>query len=293
MSAPAAATGAPDPAAAHRLWRTIEPLHAVTYFAEECLDAHAAAGLRGFWMGYFAGRAAPLGAVGPGVVTAIFFGFHPDRVRRALPDAWSYAAPSDVLVERRQAAAGVLRTRVPAVEELAGRWEPALSQAVEAADGGGRPLFAANRDLEVPDDPVEALWHACTCLREQRGDGHVALLAAEGLDGCEANVLAAAVKGIPEEVIRESRGWSPEEWGAATGRLAGRGLFDPDGALTDEGVDLHRHIEHRTDELAGRPYESLGHQRVTGLLEALLPAARAVAPVIRFPNPMGLPPPPA
>jgi hypothetical protein len=145
----------------------------------------------------------------------------------------------------------------------------------------------------VPEDPVEALWHGCTCVREQRGDGHVAVLVAEGLDGCEANVLASAAKGIPDEVIRESRGWSDEEWEAARGRLAGRGLFDTDGALSDDGVDLHRHIEHRTDVLAAHAYGPLGHERTAGLLDALVPAARAVAAVIRFPNPMGLPPPPS
>jgi hypothetical protein len=285
-------SGAGDPVA-RRLWRTLEPLHAVTYFAEECQKAHADAGLRGFWMGYFAGRAAPLGTVGPGAVTATFFGFHPDRVRRALPDAWTYAPPDAVLIERRQAAAGVLRAAVPEAEGLARHWGPALADTVTAADGGGRPLFAANRDLGMPEDPVEALWQACTCLREQRGDGHVAVLVAEGLDGCEANVLAAAAKGIPDDVIRESRGWSPEEWEAARARLAERSLFGPDGALGDAGVDLHRHVEQRTDVLAGRPYEALGHGRVLGLLDAMAPAARAVAGVIRFPNPMGLPPPPS
>ena len=280
-------------AVARRLWRTIEPLHAVTYFAEECRQAHADAGLRGFWMGYFAGRAAPLGPVGPGAVTATFFGFHPDRVRRALPDAWAFATPDAVVVERREAAGRVLRGLVTDADALARRWGPVLGEVVATADGGGRALFAANRDLPVPPDPVEALWQACTCLREQRGDGHVAVLVSEGLDGCEANVLAAAVKGIPDEVIRESRGWSPEEWEAARRRLARRRLFDADGALGDDGVDLHRHIEHRTDALAGRAYESLGEQPTAALLDALGPAARAAAAVIRFPNPMGLPPPPS
>jgi hypothetical protein len=284
--------GGGDPVA-RRLWRTLEPLHAVTYFAEECRQAHADVGLRGFWMGYFAGRAAPLGAVGPGVVTATFFGFHPDRVRRALPDAWSFARPDAVLAERREAAAAAVRRLVPDADALARRWAPVLALALSAADGGGRPLFAANRDLGVPEDPVEALWHGCTCLREQRGDGHVAVLAAEGLDGCEANVLASSAKGVPDEVIRESRGWSEEEWEAARRRLGGRGLFGDDGALTDGGMDLHRHIEHRTDVLAAQAYESLGHQGTADLLDALVPAARAVAAVIRFPNPMGLPPPPS
>ena len=53
---------------ARRLWRLLEPYHAATYFAPEARQAFKDAGLRGFWMGYFAGRAAPMGAVGPGVV---------------------------------------------------------------------------------------------------------------------------------------------------------------------------------------------------------------------------------
>ena len=45
---------------ARRMWTLFEPVHAVTYFAPEALEAFKAAGLRGFWRGYFAGRAAPL-----------------------------------------------------------------------------------------------------------------------------------------------------------------------------------------------------------------------------------------
>ena len=43
------------------MWTLFEPVHAVTYFAPEARSAFEAAGLRGFWRGYFAGRAAPLG----------------------------------------------------------------------------------------------------------------------------------------------------------------------------------------------------------------------------------------
>src|SRR5436309_3384985 len=46
------------PAHARRLWRLLEPYHAVTYFAPVAHQAFKDAGLRGFWMGYFAGRAA-------------------------------------------------------------------------------------------------------------------------------------------------------------------------------------------------------------------------------------------
>jgi hypothetical protein len=35
---------------------------------------------------------------------------------------------------------------------------------------------------------VTVLWQAATVLREHRGDGHVAALVVEGLDGCQAHV---------------------------------------------------------------------------------------------------------
>ena len=54
------------------MWTLFEPVHAVTYFAPEARSAFEAAGLRGFWRGYFAGRAAPLGPASAAVITASF-----------------------------------------------------------------------------------------------------------------------------------------------------------------------------------------------------------------------------
>jgi hypothetical protein len=88
-------------------------VHAVTYFAPECPEAMRALGLKGFWMGYFASRAAPLGAVGPGPVAAAFFNFTPTMVARALPDAWSLASPRTVIESRRAAVASALRRLRP------------------------------------------------------------------------------------------------------------------------------------------------------------------------------------
>ncbi len=69
-----------------RMWLScIEALHAVTYFSPESRQALTAVGLRGFWMGYFAARAAPLGTVGPATVWATFFNFHETQVRRPSP----------------------------------------------------------------------------------------------------------------------------------------------------------------------------------------------------------------
>ena len=82
-------------AAARRMWTLFEPVHAVTYFAPEALEAYKAAGLRGFWRGYFAGRAAPLGAAGPEVVTASFYNFAPAFVARAIPSVWDLITPQE------------------------------------------------------------------------------------------------------------------------------------------------------------------------------------------------------
>jgi hypothetical protein len=50
-------------------WTLVEPYHALTYFAPQAAAAFEDIGLRGFWRGYFAGRAAPMGPVGAGVIT--------------------------------------------------------------------------------------------------------------------------------------------------------------------------------------------------------------------------------
>ena len=74
-----------DPSVARRLWQRLELVHDVTYFSPEALGALRDAGYKGFWMGYFAGRAAPLGAVGPEVVMALFYNFAPSRRRQSAP----------------------------------------------------------------------------------------------------------------------------------------------------------------------------------------------------------------
>lgn len=283
-----------DAAFARTVWQVLEPVHAVTYFAPESREANRAVGLRGFWMGYFASRAAPLGAVAAGVVEAVFFNFHPAMVRRAVPDAWGFAAPDAVLRARAGAATAALRRVAPSAAAAAADTVPLLDRAVAAADGGGRPLFAANRDLaaQPPDDPVGALWQAATALREHRGDGHVAVLTAEGLDGCEAHVLHAACRQLPAAMLRDNRGWSEADWRAAEGRLAARGLLSADGGPTPEGRALRAHVEARTDALAVRPYRAALTTAEAGrLVDRLTPLTDEVlaAGAIPFPNPMGLP----
>lgn len=277
---------------ARTIWQNIEPLYAVTSFSPECLEAATAVGLKGFWMGYFAGRACPMGPVPPGVVEATFYNFHPARVRRAIPDAWQYADVADVLESRSEAAAVALRRHLPdgEADRVAARALPSLKAAIEQASSEARPLFAANRDVAWPDDPVAALWQAAAALREHRGDGHVALLAGAGLDGCEVHVMLAAVGGGSPELYERTRGWSREDWLAAVGRLASRGLLTEDGTATGAGRELRDGIERRTDELAVMPYAAVGDEPVESLLQTLAPAAKRIVASgeIMFPNPMGM-----
>ena len=84
-------------------------MHAVTYFAPESSAALGALGFRGFWIGYFAARSAPLGVVPTEVVSAMFYNFSFDRVAKALPAAWEFASPADALRVREESAVAALR----------------------------------------------------------------------------------------------------------------------------------------------------------------------------------------
>jgi hypothetical protein len=274
------------------MWRALEPVHAVTYFAPESRDASAALGLRGFWRGYFAQRAAPLGAAPPELVTALFFTFHPAFVARSVPEVWSAAGP-DVLVRVRRDAVDAALRRLLSDEVVAG---PAVAEAAEiaraaalAAPLAGRGMAAANAALDWPDAPHLVLWHAQTVLRESRGDGHVAALVVAGLDPVESLVLFGADLGL--DGLRERRGWSEEEWTDALARLAGRGLLDG-GSLTPEGRALRAEVEARTDALADVSWQAVGDARAERLTELAAPLVTAIVAGGAFmdDNPMGLRP---
>ena len=275
-----------------RAWQLLEAFNAVTYFSPECREGPERLGLRGFWMGYFSGRAAPMGAAPPALVEATFYNFHPAMVRRALPDAWARAAPEDVVAVRSAGAAAALRRLAPDVEEAASRLLPVLRRVIEHGSVAGRPLFAANREVTTTG-AVEGLWQAATTLREHRGDGHVAVLTGADLDGCEVHVLFSATEHVPPHVLQDARGWSTSEWAGAVDRLRSRGLLGSGGAPTPAGRRLHRDIERRTDDLALAPYRVLDEDEFGDMVALLGTVARDVhlSGEIPFPNPIGLPEP--
>jgi len=281
-----------DAALARRMWRVLEPIHAVTYFATETRQATDALGLRGGWMSYFACRSAPLGAASPELVTAVFYNFHPAMVARAIPDAWSYASPEAVLDARLSAVDTALRRMLGAAVEGDDMAEAAelARRAAELASTVGRPLAAANAALPWPEPPHLVLWSATTRLREHRGDGHVAALVTAGLDPCQAHVTIAAAGGPPKEMLLFSRKWSEQEWADAERRLADRGLLDESGAFTPAGAALRADVERRTDELAAQPWLALGRADADRLAELARPLAGRILATgaLPVPNPMGL-----
>ncbi len=274
---------------ARRLHDRAEPVHAVTYFSPESRAALDGLGYRGFWSGYFAARSAPLGPVPADVVTAAFYNFTAERVAKALPAAWDVASPAAALAARESSAAAALR-RCGVGDEEAATVADLVQRAVASADTDGRVLYGANRALPWPSDPPARLWHATTLLREHRGDGHVAVLTAEGLSGRECNVLHAAAGAVPAEMIKRARDYDDDQWALHQEALRGRGLLDGDGTLTEQGRMFKRHIEDRTDAIALSVLAGLDDSDVEALFQALTPITRKVVAAGDVPagTPMGL-----
>jgi hypothetical protein len=255
---------------ARAMWTLFEPVNAVIYFAPEARAAFEEAGLRGFWRGYFAGRAAPLGPAGAAVVTASFFNFAPAFVARAV-------AALRGLLAGREAEATV-------AADL-------LWQAIGELDFSGRVLAAANAALPVPErSDWGRLWQAATLLREHRGDGHFAALAAADVDGCEAVVLRCCMD-LRREAVQPVRGWTDEQWDDALARLADRGWVGADGQLTNAGQAAHDAVEDATDQAAARPWARLGADATAELAGVLTPLAKVCAAVVPYPSPIGVPAP--
>ncbi|MFJ2260285.1 hypothetical protein ACIOKD_18400 [Streptomyces sp. NPDC087844] len=257
--------------AGRRCHNVLNPLHSCQYFSPELGTELAAVGVTDRDAAYFAVRAAAMGAVGAGTVTATFYNFRHGLVARHVPEVWRTASPEVVLAARLRAADGTLRrllgNEVIASKEVSEAAALAL-RATEACTRTARPLYAAHADLPVPDEPHLALWHAATLLREHRGDGHLAVLLDARLDPVEALVSHTATgKGMAPKWVLSSRGWRRTDWDAACDRLRERGLLTAEDELTEDGVALRKEIEASTDRLDTAPYEHLGAAGVERLTE--------------------------
>ncbi|MGK5552302.1 MarR family winged helix-turn-helix transcriptional regulator [Actinomadura kijaniata] len=258
------------------MFELLEPIATVT-FSEGPNQAFLDLGMRDYWDGYFAGRAAPLGLAPAEVVHAVFYNFADGEVARHIPWVWGKITPQEAIAVRERSSAAALRQMIgeladsPALVRLA----DLATRAAVSAPTEGRVLYAGLRALEVPEEPVARLWHAATLLREHRGDGHNAALVAHGIGGTEAHVLLALSLGMRAEEFGRIHHLPKARLAAVVDGLRGRGLVDGNGAFTDAGRETKERIEALTDELAAPAYDTLSPEELDELITALEPITTA------------------
>jgi hypothetical protein len=240
-------------------------------FSPSTTEPYERLGLTDLSQIYFATRSAPLGTVSPEVITATFFGFHPAKIERYIPSVWENATPTEVVEAQYSVADRTLRDHLGDWIDSAPAKQAAelVRAAAQNREVAGRPLFASYAGLPWPDpaDPHLTMWHGFTLLREYRGDSHIGVLVANGIDACECHLLLyAAVAGgcechrqfarsglradvttPPNPQVLTDREWPVQDRQAALGRLRERGLLTEDATITAEGMALHTQLEHDTD----------------------------------------------
>lgn len=273
------------------LWRLLEVLHSVIYYAPERPVVYDAVGFKGGWMAYFATRSAALGEVPPAVVTACFYGFAPRMVERALPDAWRHATPADAVAARYEVFhRASTRLLGPAVDE----WADAsladdVASVVHDVAPAGSPMFAAHASLDIPVPTHLRLFWAAAALREYRGDAHIAALRAAGIGPVESHVLMVALGLVPPEQ-RTFRGWDEDEWRDGVAALVDRGWLDAQGEVTREGHRGRSAIERETDLMSMAAWTGRDDRWLSDAVNRLAPLAGQVVTGggIPFPNGIGV-----
>jgi hypothetical protein len=273
-------------------WAAGEPYTVNAFFTEEAVAAVTAAGLP-TRATYIVLRSAPMGSAHPAVVTSAFHSFPASTIDAVLPDAWNALSPQHAVAATHDSVSAAARRRHPhmigdpRVTEIADRLQAALVD----LDTSGRPLAAANRAVPPPDEPWARLWRGLNTVREHRGDTHISVLTAEGLEVVEAEVLMSAWAGsfVDTPRLRRTRSISDEAWAAASERLVARDLLDPaDAGVTAAGRTLRDHIEYTTDAGSAAIWDCIGADNtrmiwdfLRDLSEQLLGSGqmRAVTPV--------------
>ncbi|WP_344608689.1 SCO6745 family protein [Sporichthya brevicatena] len=262
-------------ATARRMFELVEPIGVIPYAFDEPNEALFALGFTDFWDTYFAGRAAPLGRVPAEVVDALFYNFAPGEVARHIPKVWDTTTPEAAFAARQQGCVATMRRILgdhvdsPAFV----RAGDLLTKAAVSAPYEGRPMYAALRALPVPADAASRLFHAATLLREYRGDGHIAVLMSEGINGLEAHILVALDQGMPPERFGRTHHLPAAHLAAGVDGLRRRGIVGADGLLTESGRAVKQRIEDLTDDLAAPPYDALAPAEIDELVTALEPLA--------------------
>ena len=262
---------------ARRFFDRFEPVHAVTYFAPEARAALDGLGYRGFWMGYFAARSAPLGMVPREVVTAIFYNFAPERVAKALPAAWQIAGPDAALRARQESAVAALRRyglgldRKLSVSQRNWREGRRDSRRWTAVRFSPRTWRCRGRTIRWPrcgtrrrccaSSAATGTWRCWPPPASQAGNPTCYTPRRAGFRASTSRAPAITTR---RRGVTTSSAWPSE------------GCCNDDGSLTTAGRELKDHIERSTDTLALSALDALGDDEVETLFRALTPITRAV-----------------
>jgi hypothetical protein len=274
---------------ARRLGSVLEPVVGQVYFSPECHQRYVALGFdpspgdaNGVALpdgpAYFASRGSLLGQV-PGEVIAAAFGvFSAAVVVPAVRLAWTRTDAATIRVARAEGALGQLRRLLGDRPAGAERALELLQRAAAALPINGRHLAAGIAALEVPVDPLAAVWHVGDFLREYRGDCHNAAWVSAGLTATGIGLVTELSWGMPARSYSRTRGWTSEEFDRAEHQLRDLGYLDGTGAethLSQQGRHAREQIEVVTDEQMVPALDALGGD-VEELFAILAPWGEAV-----------------
>ena len=287
------------PTPARLLAAAIEPVAGQAQFAAECHRNYEALGFGPSpasvgatrlpdRSAYFTARGSVLGQV-PGTVVAAAFGvFNPAVVVPLVEEGWTRTDAGTIWAARQAGAVAQLRRLADPDPQAALAVADVLLEAAAVLPLAGRALFAGQRALDVPDEPVARLWRATDLLREYRGDSHILAWAAEGLDAVEAGLIGDLYWGLAPRAHTGGRGWTAEQLAAGEQRLRERGLLLGDDTLTVAGTALREAIEARTDALIEPALAVIGPRldEVVGTLgpwgDAVVAGGGYLSPAVRF-----------
>lgn len=295
-AAPVGADG--DRSAARLLAGAIEPVAGQVHFSPECHAEYVALGFEpspgrvGLTempdrTAYFTSRGSALGQVPGEVVAAAFAVFNPAQVVAAVARGWALTDAATIRAARQRGAVAQLRRILGDEPPGAARAAELAVRALEPLRAEGRPLFAGQRSVPLPEDPLARLWRAADALREHRGDSHTIAWVSAGLDPVEAGLLGDVYWGLELGAHTGGRGWTAEELESGADRLRARGLLDGD-RISAAGFELREGIERHTDAQVAPAVAALGGD-LDELVAILLPWGDEVrarggylSPAVRF-----------
>ncbi len=274
---------------ARRLGSVLEPVVGQVYFSPECHANYEALGFdaspgdaNGVALpdgsAYFASRGSVLGQV-PGEVIAAAFGvFSAAVVVPSVQLAWTRTDADTIRAARADGAVGQLRRLLGPRPAGTDRALDLLRRASAPLPINGRAMAAGIAALDVPDDPLAALWHTGDFLREYRGDCHNAAWVAAGLTATDIGILTELSWGMPTRSYSRTRGWTSDEFDASEHRLRNLGHLDGEGAAThmsQPGRHAREAIEVATDEQMAPAISALGDD-IEELFAILTPWGEAI-----------------